>query len=71
MPIDAISTTKLKNGWTVLEYEDPGMNVFVEDDALGPGATLGDLVAHRQRMRRAGVVSLDEKRGLHDPMQAS
>lgn len=39
--------------------------------ALGPGTTMRDLVKHMQRMKSADVVSLDQKRGLHDPTPES
>lgn len=38
-------------------------SVIAQLDALGPGATIGDLAKHQQRLREAGVVTLDSKRG--------
>lgn len=35
--------------------------------ALGPDATMNDLVAHRSRLAESGVVSLDQKRAQHAP----
>lgn len=32
-------------------------------EALGPGATMQDLAAHNKRLRDAGVISLDSRRG--------
>lgn len=48
----------------IFENEKRGINkVLGQLDALGPGATIGDLAKHQRRLREAGVVSLDSKRG--------
>lgn len=43
--------------------QNRGINKLINQlDALGPGATMGDLAEHNKRLHEAGIVSLDSKR---------